>query len=82
MKPVKNFVFVVLLLSTFAVNTLAGDIETPGYTTPPPPRVMTTSTEATDVPSSSDPCAEQSGETVDTSDYLLFETVAALLLLY
>jgi len=83
MKAVKKFVFAVLLLSAFAVKTFAGDIETPGYATPPPPpHVMTASTETTALSSTSDPYAEQSGETVDTLDYLLSETVKALLLLY
>ena len=81
MKPVKNFAFAVLLLSAFAVNALAGDIDTPGNPAPPT-HVMTTSTDTTGTSSMSDPYAQQSGETVDTSDYLLSETVIALLSLY
>jgi hypothetical protein len=81
MKPVKTLVSVVVLLLALAVNTLAGEQETPGYV-PPPSRVMTTSTEADTSPTLSDPYSEQSGETIETSDYLLFETLTALLYLY
>ena len=82
MKPVKTLVSVAVLLLALAVNTPAGEQETPGYVTPPPPRVMTTSTEADNSPTLSDPYSEQSGETIETSDYLLFEALTALLLLY
>jgi len=81
MKPVKTLVFVAVLLLAFAVNTYAGEQETPTYV-PPPPRVMTTSTEAETTPLVGDPYSEQSGDAVETSDYLLFETLAALLSVY
>ena len=79
MKPVKNSIFAVLLLSVLALKTFAGDIQTPGVAAPPPPpttSVMATSNEDS-TQSSSDPV--QSGETVE-SDYLLFEALAALFL--
>ena len=82
MKPVKTLVSVVVLLLALAVNTPAGEQETPGYVAPPPPRAMTTATEADTSPTPSDPYSEQSGETIETSDYLLFETLTALLYLY
>jgi len=78
MKPVKTLVSVAVLLLALAVNTPAGEQETPGYV-PPPPRIMTTSTEAGTSTTLSDPYSEQSGE---TSDYLMFEALTALLLLY
>jgi hypothetical protein len=86
MKSVKQLVFAVLLLTALSARTLAGDMSTPGYTTPPPPpptaeHIMSTSAEA-DISSSSDPYSEQSGDTVETSDYLLFEAIAALLSVY
>lgn len=82
MKPVKNLVFAVLLLSVLAFNTVAGDIQTPGVATPQPsptPNGMTYS--GTELPLS-DPNAVKSGETVETSDYLMFEALMALIYLY
>jgi len=79
MKPVKNFLFAVLLVSAMAVSTPAGEQDTPGYA-PPPPRQMTTSDDDTTVISSD---TEQDGEImIETSDYLLFEALAALLSVY
>lgn len=82
MKPVKNLVFAVLLLSVLAFNTVAGDIQTPGVAAPQPsptPNAMTYS--GTELPLS-DPNAVKSGETVETSDYLMFEALMALIYLY
>lgn len=76
MKPVKNFVFAALLVSTLAFNTFAGDVDTPGYAAPPPPRAMSTSDENTPIITS------DTGGTAETSDYLLFEALAALLSVY
>lgn len=85
MKSVKHLVLAVLLLTVLTAKTFAGDMSTPGYTAPPPPptseHVMSTSTGA-DVASSSDPYSEQSGDIVETSDYLLFEAIEALLSVY
>jgi hypothetical protein len=80
MKPVKNFLFAVLLVSAMAVSTPAGEQDTPGYAPPPPPRQMTTSEEDTPVIGSN---TEQDGDiTAETADYLLFEALAALLSVY
>jgi len=84
MKPVKNSVFAVLLLFVLTLRTFAGDIQTPGAAAPPPPpptNVVVTSCEE-GVQPSLDTNSEQSGETVESSDYLLFEALAALLYLY
>ena len=81
MKPVKNLVFAVLLLSVLAFNTVAGDIQTPGVAAPQPsptPNAMTYN--GAELPLS-DPNA-QSGETVETSDCLMFEALIALIYLY
>jgi hypothetical protein len=79
MKTVKNLVFALLLLSSFAINASAGEQDTPGYV-PPPPRQMTTSDEGTVIVSST---TEQTVDvTAETSDYLLLETLAALLSVY
>ena len=80
MKPVKSLVLAALLVSTFAFNTFAGDIETPGYTAPPPPpRLMTTDETIT---SSSDTTQQDGGITAETSEYLVFQALAALLSVY
>ena len=78
MKLVRNFVFAVLLVSTLAFNTFAGDIETPGYAPPPPPRAMSVSDEDTTISNTE----QAGGVTAETSDYLLFEALAALLSVY
>ena len=82
MKPVKQFVSVALLLFVLAINTPAGEQETPAYVTPPPPRVMSTCTNDETSPCLGDSYSEQSGETAETSDYLLLEAIAALLSVY
>ena len=78
MKPVKNFVFAALLVSTLAFNTFAGDIETPGYAPPPPPRMSVSDDDVAILGMNTDT------EVVvyETSDYLLFEALAALLSVY
>ena len=84
MKSVKNLVFAALLLAVLAFNTIAGDIQTPGVVAPQPsptPNGMTYSGGDT-TPTLSDPYAEQSGDAVETSDYLIFETLTALIYLY
>ena len=84
MKPVKTVVSVALLLLVFSVNTPAGEQQTPGATAQPSP----TPTNSVSAPSGStyvctnDPYCEQTGETSETSDYLLFEALKALLSLY
>ena len=85
MKPVKNLVFAVLVLSMFAFNTIAGDIQTPGVAAPQPSPTPTHAMSTIGggaIPSTSDPYSEQSGETIETSDYLFFEALTALLSLY
>lgn len=76
MKLVKNFVLAVLLVSTFAVKTFAGDIETPGYVPPPPP-IVSCDDDCTPV---TDTDTLQSGD--ETSDYLLVEALMAFLSVY
>lgn len=78
MKLVKNFVFAVLLMSAIAVNTPAGEQDTPGYVPPPPPRATSTCDEDPTI-SNTEQCG---GVTAETSDYFLIETLAALLSVY
>lgn len=84
MKPVKTLVSVALLLLAFTVNVPAGEQQTPGAAaqpSPTPTNIVSTTTTNT-YPSLGDPYSEQSGDTIDTSDYLLFEALQALLSLY
>ena len=78
MKSVKNLVFALLLVFAVSTSTLAGEMPIPPGPEPAPRATATTTEEATQ-PSL---ISEQTGETVDTSDYLLFEALAALLYLY
>jgi hypothetical protein len=79
MKPVKNLVLAALLVSTLAFNTLAGDIDMPGYVPPPPPR-MTVSDDDSTIPVNGTETQEIVSS--EASDYLLFEALAALLSMY
>ena len=74
MKLVKNFVFAVVLVSALAVNTFAGELETPGFVPPPPPRVMTV--EPNEVPNDGTP-TEEEGESA--YDYLLIDALQLML---
>lgn len=77
MKPVKNLVFALLLVFAVSGTTLAGEVPIP----PAPPRATTTDTDDDTTPLG-DPYAVKSGETVETSDYLIFEALKALIYLY
>jgi hypothetical protein len=78
MKLVKNFVFAVVLVSALAMNTNAGDLETPGFVPPPPPpRAMSVSN-----PNEDESSLDYGAIAAETSDYLLFEAFAALLSVY
>jgi hypothetical protein len=80
MKLVKNFLFAVIVVSAISVNTPAGELDTPGYVPPPPPRQMSTSDGTTTVLTSA---TDSTGDvTVETSDYLIYEALAALLSVY
>ena len=81
MKPVKNLVFALLLVFAITGTTSAGEVPIPPAP-PEPPRSMTYAPDDNTTPSLSDPYSEQSGETVETSDYLLFEAFKALFSLY
>ena len=81
MKLVKNFVLAVILVSTLALNTRAGETQLPGVVSPPPPPPPATSTtEETKSSIYIEPIAPD--VTAETSDYLFFEALAALLSVY
>jgi len=69
----------VLLASFLAVSAPAGELGTPGVVAPPPPAKLTSEEEET-VVSYGDPNANSG--TAETSDYLFFEALAALLSIY
>ena len=79
MNSVKNFLFSVLLVSTLAFNTMAGETQLPGYIPPPPPPPATAKA---DDPVVSVTDTETQQNVVETSDYLLYEALAALLSAY
>ena len=78
MKLVKNFVFAVLLASVLAVSAPAGEIDTPGAK--PSPSPASAPVRATSDKKTGDPNATI--VTAETSDYLFFEALVALLSLY
>jgi hypothetical protein len=78
MKPVKNFLFAVLLVSLMAVTTPAGEQDTPG---------------AVCVPTVTNSCSAQVADEPETdkteiiitpemTDYLLYKALVALLSMY
>ncbi|HEU4508812.1 MAG TPA: hypothetical protein VFR78_11275 [Pyrinomonadaceae bacterium] len=80
MKLVKNFLYAVILVMAVALNTPAGQQDTPGFVPPPPPPATSTSDEYTSVDYSNPETV--GGVTTDSSDYLLFEALMALLSVY
>lgn len=77
MKLVKKFVLAVLFVSALAVNSYAGDLETPGYAAPPPPDRVTSSSNTTD--ETTQYSDELNSGTVDSSDELIYDAWLALL---
>jgi hypothetical protein len=80
MKSVKNLVFALLLVFAITGTTSAGEVPIPPAPDPTAPKLVVAQDEGTTLVG--DPYSEQSGDTVETSDYLLFETLAALLSVY
>lgn len=78
MKPVKNLVFVLLLVFAISGTTMAGEVPIP----PAPPRATTTDSDGNTTTQLSDALAVRSGDTVETTDYLIFEALSALIYLY
>ena len=78
MKLVKNSVFAGLLVFGITVNIFAGDQQMPAAVPPPPPEKIVAYEDGTTP--SSDP---YTGEiTAETTDYLFFEAMVALLSVY
>jgi hypothetical protein len=78
MKLVKNLAFAVVLASVLAISAPAGELGTPGAVaapTPPPQQSTVTSNDGAVV-------CDPNPENTETSDYLFFEALAALLSMY
>ena len=75
MKLVKKFVIAVLFVSALAINTSAGDLETPGYVPPPPPPNHSLMAGA------GEPTSEENSLNTDYSaaDQLFYESLMAIL---
>jgi len=81
MKLVKNFALAVLLAFFFAISAPAGEVQTPGAVSPtPPPSARSYDDDEAKTYSYGDPDATDI--TAETSDYLFFEALAALLSVY
>ena len=75
MKFVKNVVLASVLASVLAVSAFAGEQVTPGFVPPPPPQAITICNDGTVV-------CDPNAESTETSDYLFYEALAALLSMY
>ena len=79
MNFVKHLVFASLLVFTLSLNTFAGEQEIPANPDPNPNKLITTTTDE-GVDPISDP---YTGDfTTETTDYLFYEALAALLSVY
>lgn len=79
MKLVKNFVFAVLLASILAVNAPAGELGTPAAAGPTPAPTPNTASSTQDGKTASYSDPDATVISADTSDYLFYEALAALL---
>jgi hypothetical protein len=77
MKLVKKLVLPVLFLSVLAVNTYAGEIETPGTPIPPPP-----SHSMSYVPTDETTTPTELTESTELSDELLYDAITPLLSMF
>ncbi|HZI59814.1 MAG TPA: hypothetical protein VFD62_03830 [Pyrinomonadaceae bacterium] len=84
MKLAKNLVFAGLLVFTLTVNTFAGDQQIPAATQPTPsptPNALIAYEDGTSPLGY--PCVDHTvNVTAETTDYLFFEALAALLSVY
>lgn len=81
MKLVKNLVFAGLLVMTITVNIVAGEVQTPAATSPTPSPTPNSLIAYEDGTPLGYPCVD-GNITVETTDYLFFEALAALLSVY
>jgi hypothetical protein len=83
MKLVKNFVFAGLLVFTITVNTFAGEVQIPNVHATPSPTPNALVADEGDTSPLGYPCIQTTGDTTaETTNYLFFEALAALLSVY
>lgn len=82
MKLVKNFALAVLLASVLAVSAPAGELGMPGYATPTPSPTPLGASGSDKADGAFYGGPDAAATTVETSDYLLYEALAALLSVY
>jgi hypothetical protein len=80
MKSVKTFVFAALLVLSLAFNTFAGDVDVPGAKPSPTPQFRVVDDQKPLVTNTDTQYTEAA--TSETSDYLFYEALAALLSVY
>ena len=78
MKLVKNLALALVLASVLAISAPAGEINTPGAVAAPTPTPQQSMIISGDGTAYCDPDSEN----IETSDYLFFEALAALLSMY
>ena len=79
MKPVKTLVFATLLVFSLAFGTYAGDVDVPGAKPSPTPQQMVVDQKPTVTYIETQHTEDVTSE---TSDYLFYEALAALLSVY
>lgn len=79
MKLVKNLALALVLSCVVAINAPAGEINTPGFAAPTP---TPTPERAMIMPDDGTVVYDANPESTETSDYLFFEALAALLSMY
>ncbi|HET8783385.1 MAG TPA: hypothetical protein VFM63_13255 [Pyrinomonadaceae bacterium] len=83
MKLVKNLVFAGLLVFTITLNALAGDQQIPASVPTPAPTPNSLIAYEDGTSPLGYPCVPETGAiTIETTDYLFFEALAALLSVY
>jgi hypothetical protein len=80
MKSFKTLVFAALLMFSIGVHTYAGDVDVPGAKPTPIPQLLTANQDP--VVTCTDIHHTEEAATSETSDYLFYEALAALLSVY
>ena len=79
MKPVKTLVFATLLVFSLAFSTYAGDVDVPGAKPSPTPQLLVADQKPIVTYTETQHTEDVTSE---TSDYLFYEALAALLSVY
>jgi hypothetical protein len=78
MKVVKKLVLPVLFVCVLAVNAYAGEVETPGYVTPPPPDHSIYQANTEETTNNTDQVINSN----ELSDQLLYDAMTAILSMF